>query len=372
MVCWLLLPSFFFSVWRFFVWRDSRLCRQAPRLPRLLLLHRGHRVPNGRDRGRCSALWMRLSDQGASNCNNHRLVRNKCPRLVVGWSVGVRSNSWPHDWFPFFCTNSLDNLFQQECITLPSFSFFKRRGGLANVQICRHLSFNPVFLSFWLKKGVWILSQQSSNTDKLVRWEKLWLQTLQLPSNFFPPSRVKFKATPSNVYFFFPARSFFSFPFPRLQILSLPKSLPFRMTTLMLPSVTSPDPTLSTSSSASVSHGPWPLSTGGARDQPSKSIPEGKAAGFFLFFFFLEQLFQPVFTFFPLFFFSLGFSVTLFVSEALLAIVILLLRRNPAVGGELGGPKSVKTVTTSIFVCLWLNYVMLSALVAYEVINPGM
>ena len=68
---------------------------------------------------------------------------------------------------------------------------------------------------------------------------------------------------------------------------------------------------------------------------------------------------------------SLGFSVTIFCTEALVAIVILLLRRNPAVGGELGGPKAVKTVTSSIFVCLWVTYVALSAMEAYGVINPG-
>lgn len=68
---------------------------------------------------------------------------------------------------------------------------------------------------------------------------------------------------------------------------------------------------------------------------------------------------------------SLGFSVTLFCVEALCAILILLIRRNPAVGGELGGPKSVKTVTSGIFVCLWLFYVFVSALEAYKVIDPG-
>ena len=36
--------------------------------------------------------------------------------------------------------------------------------------------------------------------------------------------------------------------------------------------------------------------------------------------------------------------------EVLLAIAILMLRRNPSVGGELGGPRSVKTVTAGIFV----------------------
>ena len=61
----------------------------------------------------------------------------------------------------------------------------------------------------------------------------------------------------------------------------------------------------------------------------------------------------------------------MFCCEALIAILILLLRRNPAVGGELGGPKAAKTVTSFIFVSLWVFYVMISALEAYEVIKPG-
>jgi len=68
---------------------------------------------------------------------------------------------------------------------------------------------------------------------------------------------------------------------------------------------------------------------------------------------------------------SLGFSVTVFCIEALLAILILLARRSPSVGGELGGPKAVKTVTSGIFVFFWVFYVLISALEAYEVIKPG-
>jgi len=68
---------------------------------------------------------------------------------------------------------------------------------------------------------------------------------------------------------------------------------------------------------------------------------------------------------------SLGFSVTVFCIEALLAILILLARRNPAVGGELGGPKAIKTVTSGIFVFFWVFYVLISALEAYKVIEPG-
>jgi len=68
---------------------------------------------------------------------------------------------------------------------------------------------------------------------------------------------------------------------------------------------------------------------------------------------------------------SLGFSVTVFCIEAGLAIIILLIRRNPAVGGELGGPKIFKTISSAIFVFFWVFYVMISALEAYEVIKPG-
>merc|ERR1712055_47195 len=66
---------------------------------------------------------------------------------------------------------------------------------------------------------------------------------------------------------------------------------------------------------------------------------------------------------------SLGFSVTIFCIEALLAIAILMLRRSPAVGGELGGPKIFKTISAAIFVFFWCFYVMISALEAYEVIG---
>merc|ERR1712147_313234 len=68
---------------------------------------------------------------------------------------------------------------------------------------------------------------------------------------------------------------------------------------------------------------------------------------------------------------SLGFSVTVFCIEAGLAILILVARRHPAVGGELGGPKSIKTVTAAIFVFFWCFYVAISAMEAYGVIDPG-
>merc|ERR1711874_265675 len=68
---------------------------------------------------------------------------------------------------------------------------------------------------------------------------------------------------------------------------------------------------------------------------------------------------------------SLGFSVTIFCIEAFLAIMILMARRSPVVGGELGGPKLFKTISSAIFVFFWVFYVMISALEAYGVIEPG-
>merc|ERR1712013_582740 len=68
---------------------------------------------------------------------------------------------------------------------------------------------------------------------------------------------------------------------------------------------------------------------------------------------------------------SLGFSVTIFCIEALLAIFILFLRRSPVVGGELDGPKLFKTISSAIFVFFWCFYVAISALEAYGVIKPG-
>merc|ERR1712121_43793 len=68
---------------------------------------------------------------------------------------------------------------------------------------------------------------------------------------------------------------------------------------------------------------------------------------------------------------SLGFSVTIFCTEAVIAILILLLRRSPNCGGELGGPKLFKTISSSLFVFFWCFYVGISALEQYDVINPG-
>ncbi|XP_051734643.1 solute carrier family 8 member 4a [Ctenopharyngodon idella] len=63
---------------------------------------------------------------------------------------------------------------------------------------------------------------------------------------------------------------------------------------------------------------------------------------------------------------SLAFSVTLFTIMALLCVLTLLYRRRPSVsGGELGGPRTAKLLTTFLFFIMWLIYILLSSLEAY-------
>lgn len=67
--------------------------------------------------------------------------------------------------------------------------------------------------------------------------------------------------------------------------------------------------------------------------------------------------------------FSLAFCVTLFCTEAAVAIALLLLRRSKVVGGELGGPVVLKRLTSAIFFLLWIIYISMAALEAYGVIE---
>lgn len=62
---------------------------------------------------------------------------------------------------------------------------------------------------------------------------------------------------------------------------------------------------------------------------------------------------------------SLAFSVTLFTICAFINMGVLMLRRRPSVGGELGGPKAIKIFTTMLFIGLWLLYITISSLEAY-------
>ncbi|XP_052007088.1 sodium/calcium exchanger 3 [Xyrauchen texanus] len=62
---------------------------------------------------------------------------------------------------------------------------------------------------------------------------------------------------------------------------------------------------------------------------------------------------------------SLAFSVTLFTIFAFLAVSVLLYRRRPHIGGELGGPCSHRIFTSLFFFSLWFLYVLFSSLEAY-------
>ncbi|CAL9686760.1 unnamed protein product [Knipowitschia caucasica] len=62
---------------------------------------------------------------------------------------------------------------------------------------------------------------------------------------------------------------------------------------------------------------------------------------------------------------SLAFSVTLFTVLAFLAISVLLYRRRPHIGGELGGPWGHRLLTSLFFFSLWFIYILFSSLEAY-------
>uniref|UniRef100_A0A3B4XGZ2 Solute carrier family 8 member 1a n=1 Tax=Seriola lalandi dorsalis TaxID=1841481 RepID=A0A3B4XGZ2_SERLL len=62
---------------------------------------------------------------------------------------------------------------------------------------------------------------------------------------------------------------------------------------------------------------------------------------------------------------TLAFSVTLFTIFAFICIAVLIYRRRPEIGGELGGPRVPKVLTTSLFFSLWLMYIVFSSLEAY-------
>ncbi|XP_015258570.1 PREDICTED: sodium/calcium exchanger 1-like [Cyprinodon variegatus] len=62
---------------------------------------------------------------------------------------------------------------------------------------------------------------------------------------------------------------------------------------------------------------------------------------------------------------TLAFSVTLFTIFAFICIAVLIYRRRPSIGGELGGPRIPKILTTTLFFSLWLMYIVFSSLEAY-------
>ncbi|XP_053553678.1 sodium/calcium exchanger 3 isoform X2 [Bombina bombina] len=62
---------------------------------------------------------------------------------------------------------------------------------------------------------------------------------------------------------------------------------------------------------------------------------------------------------------TLAFSVTLFTIFAFICISVLLFRRRPQIGGELGGPRGCRLLTALLFVSLWLLYILFATLEAY-------
>ncbi|CAG6008001.1 unnamed protein product [Menidia menidia] len=62
---------------------------------------------------------------------------------------------------------------------------------------------------------------------------------------------------------------------------------------------------------------------------------------------------------------SLAFSVTLFTIFAFICMGVLLFRRRPSIGGELGGPRVSRILTILLFFGLWFLYILFSSLEAY-------
>ncbi|XP_025925604.1 sodium/calcium exchanger 2 [Apteryx rowi] len=62
---------------------------------------------------------------------------------------------------------------------------------------------------------------------------------------------------------------------------------------------------------------------------------------------------------------TLAFSVTLFTIFAFVCISVLMYRRRPHIGGELGGPRTAKLLTAALFLGLWLLYILFASLEAY-------
>ena len=71
---------------------------------------------------------------------------------------------------------------------------------------------------------------------------------------------------------------------------------------------------------------------------------------------------------------SLGFGVVVYVIGATICIGFLLLRRfTPCMGrAELGGPPVPKYITSGLFLIIWVVYVLLSSLQAYDHISSDL
>jgi hypothetical protein len=64
---------------------------------------------------------------------------------------------------------------------------------------------------------------------------------------------------------------------------------------------------------------------------------------------------------------DLGYSVAVFLISAVVAIALLVVRRMvPLFGGELGGNRVLAWLSSLLLVGIWINYLILSGLRAYE------
>ena len=62
---------------------------------------------------------------------------------------------------------------------------------------------------------------------------------------------------------------------------------------------------------------------------------------------------------------SLGYSVMVFCICAVLCIALMILRRRPFIGGELGGTQKFRAPTSIFLLMLWMVYIIMSTLEAY-------
>jgi len=66
---------------------------------------------------------------------------------------------------------------------------------------------------------------------------------------------------------------------------------------------------------------------------------------------------------------TLTFSVGVFAVCAIIALAVIGIRRLPFVAdGELGGPTGLKHASGALFISLWMLYILLSALQAFNLI----
>ncbi len=67
---------------------------------------------------------------------------------------------------------------------------------------------------------------------------------------------------------------------------------------------------------------------------------------------------------------SLAFSVGVYTLLSSVVFAVLFIRRFvPYIGNELGGNSLIKWLTFGLFILLWIIYILLSSLQAYDIIR---